>query len=651
MRLRRRVVSPMLAHLILFAVIILTIPRPAAAATYQALQEPVVGNGEVCRLSGILAQFYPGQLKQGDVAVFRLPAGFIWTTAALGEGQSAGRAAAQTTEQWNTADLAADNARYGPSNCNYVNVPRQHAGNDNGLFKGGTPVFQLARLSDSELRMELVAEPEAGQNCCFYLYLNRIYVDSGYRGVVSLYIDAPAGSGFAGGAVTSGRVSSAGVDPGTTIKCDRATTVYTGMLGQKIGAITITEAVPGDLQGGRTLTLQLPEGARWGNIDESKLAGRDVMASAFTGADARTLQLDFKTTSRSATTYKLEGLEVVLEPGLAGELKVRIGGTAGLTGELVVSRIAEPVSLRAAAVPEGKIGTVSRAGDITVAEKTAGLLKEGGWLVFELPAGVSFAAVPKVEVVGGNLRIEAARTKLLQDGGEDASRLAVYIGKGSTTAATLKVSDTRYFYSSNAPLGDLAVELKGDAVIEVNDKAAVERYYKFVGRTNTVEITGRTAFTLNSDRRIFPASDAAASTVNARVSALRPGELAALFTIGRKGYFVNGSARAMDVSPFIDRDRTYLPVRFVAQALGVAGEDIIWNQADRSVTLRKGNRLARMVIGSMVMRVNEIPVSMDAEPRIIEPGRTMLPIRWIGEALGASLEWDADTRTVMVTTQ
>ncbi len=41
-------------------------------------------------------------------------------------------------------------------------------------------------------------------------------------------------------------------------------------------------------------------------------------------------------------------------------------------------------------------------------------------------------------------------------------------------------------------------------------------------------------------------------------------------------------------------------------------------------------------------------VSFDVEPRIID-GRTMVPIRAIFEALGASVEWDNNTRTATAT--
>jgi hypothetical protein len=46
--------------------------------------------------------------------------------------------------------------------------------------------------------------------------------------------------------------------------------------------------------------------------------------------------------------------------------------------------------------------------------------------------------------------------------------------------------------------------------------------------------------------------------------------------------------------------------------------------------------------------VNGVQLTMDAVPEI-QSGRTMLPVRWMAQALGASIEWDAETQQVTVT--
>ena len=46
-------------------------------------------------------------------------------------------------------------------------------------------------------------------------------------------------------------------------------------------------------------------------------------------------------------------------------------------------------------------------------------------------------------------------------------------------------------------------------------------------------------------------------------------------------------------------------------------------------------------------RVNEEDISLDVPAEIIND-RTYLPLRKIGEALGCEVDWDGDTRTVII---
>ncbi|MBX6395394.1 MAG: copper amine oxidase N-terminal domain-containing protein, partial [Alicyclobacillaceae bacterium] len=77
----------------------------------------------------------------------------------------------------------------------------------------------------------------------------------------------------------------------------------------------------------------------------------------------------------------------------------------------------------------------------------------------------------------------------------------------------------------------------------------------------------------------------------------------------------------------------------------------VWNGADQSVTIFKGNSIVKMTVGSNTMIVNGVAVQMDVAPELYNDGRVMLPIRWIGQALGAELSWDQNTQTVTITSQ
>ncbi|MBC7344939.1 MAG: copper amine oxidase N-terminal domain-containing protein, partial [Clostridia bacterium] len=108
------------------------------------------------------------------------------------------------------------------------------------------------------------------------------------------------------------------------------------------------------------------------------------------------------------------------------------------------------------------------------------------------------------------------------------------------------------------------------------------------------------------------------------------------FTIGETKYVVNGQPFFMDVAPYIKNGRTYLPVRYVAYALGVPEGGIGYH--DGVVTLMD-DRVVQMTIGSKFLRVDAATISMDVAP-VTRGSRTMLPLRWIAQAFGANVDWD-----------
>ena len=63
--------------------------------------------------------------------------------------------------------------------------------------------------------------------------------------------------------------------------------------------------------------------------------------------------------------------------------------------------------------------------------------------------------------------------------------------------------------------------------------------------------------------------------------------------------------------------------------------------------LQKSVKLFLLQIGSKIMYVNDGPLDIDVPPIIIE-GRTLLPIRWVAEPLGAEVGWDGVERKVTV---
>lgn len=121
----------------------------------------------------------------------------------------------------------------------------------------------------------------------------------------------------------------------------------------------------------------------------------------------------------------------------------------------------------------------------------------------------------------------------------------------------------------------------------------------------------------------------------------------AVFVIGEAGYTADGVEKSMDMAPYIKEGRTFLPLCYAAEAIGIESSGISWNAAEQKVTLAKEEKVIQLTIGSPVMLVNGLPVDLDAAPEISHD-RTCLPMAAMAQILGAVVEWDPHTQTVTI---
>lgn len=107
---------------------------------------------------------------------------------------------------------------------------------------------------------------------------------------------------------------------------------------------------------------------------------------------------------------------------------------------------------------------------------------------------------------------------------------------------------------------------------------------------------------------------------------------------------INGQRVQSDVPPKIVADRTVVPARVVTEALGA---EVEWDGDSRQVTITFGSITVLLTIDDATAYVNSQAVTLDV-PAFIESDRTMVPLRFISEAIGARVGWNEDTRTVTV---
>lgn len=107
---------------------------------------------------------------------------------------------------------------------------------------------------------------------------------------------------------------------------------------------------------------------------------------------------------------------------------------------------------------------------------------------------------------------------------------------------------------------------------------------------------------------------------------------------------IAGTEVVPDVPPQIVDGRTLVPVRVVSESLGA---QVYWNAAAREVTIRDGDDLILIRIGDQRAWVNNRSFQLDVPAHIIDD-RTVVPLRFIAEAMGFKVDWDPYERLVSV---
>lgn len=109
-------------------------------------------------------------------------------------------------------------------------------------------------------------------------------------------------------------------------------------------------------------------------------------------------------------------------------------------------------------------------------------------------------------------------------------------------------------------------------------------------------------------------------------------------------YSINGEAKKMDAKPFIKNDRTLVPLRFIVEAIG--GE-VNWDNDNRLVTVISKGKTIELPIDSKTIKIDGKDVNID-QAAIIKGDRTFVPIRFIAENLDMVVNYINDTREIEI---
>lgn len=118
-------------------------------------------------------------------------------------------------------------------------------------------------------------------------------------------------------------------------------------------------------------------------------------------------------------------------------------------------------------------------------------------------------------------------------------------------------------------------------------------------------------------------------------------------SVGAVSLYVDTDLIQTDVPPTIVDGRTLVPMRAIFEALGA---EVDWDGVTRTATGTLGDHTVSIQVGSTAALVNGELRSLDVPAQIIQ-NRTMVPARFISEALGCTVSWDGETKTAAVANQ
>lgn len=424
------------------------------------------------------------------------------------------------------------------------------------------------------------------------------------------------------------------------ITVPEASSVKAGRLGEEIGSFIIEETSPGVLSEGRTITLKTGSGVKWSrsgsgtgsdpyvlsdppviDSDSSDLQGIEFSDWVFTGSNFDTIKTSITKSSSGANkgaTIAFKEACIDLKANIEGDINVTVGGSAGLSGELTVAKAIIPVT----AAIEGNCPSISIGkqdqpiADIIIAEKKANCIPDTGtkreiWL--EFPEGVTPTQPEKVEIIEGDIVID--KYSLQDDVGQPGRwYMVIETLYRSYNPSKIKISGIKISVDRSIPEGPVVVDLKGPGLLQSTNIFTEDEYMFKVAVANIV-------------------------------SSVTDSKYSSVFKIGDTKYTVNGVEQTLDVVPFVENSRTYLPVRYAAYGLGLTDADIFWDPATSTATFLKGSKAVQVRNGSDQLLINGVSMSMDV-PAQIKDGHFVVPIRFIGQAFGAGVEWDDASQTV-----
>ena len=419
--------------------------------------------------------------------------------------------------------------------------------------------------------------------------------------------------------------------------------------------LSVEENTGDILNTSRKATFTFPEGIEVAGV-EFKGVGSDFISEI----DGNVVTIKNYEKSGEESTGKTDfNVKFILNaaPTFTGDVNVTLGGQFDDV-TLKVATVKAPYTVTAKTSEVLIDYRYVPVNDIVITEAEEGILKEDDQIILGVEK-MDFEDAGKVEVTEGDIDVDVDIDDTLDDNDKkdndpvylyDAKNNAAYltltVNDESTEASTIVISGLELYLDRTLPVGGYALQNLG-AYDHSNDKAInilwensspdKDEYDAEASENEAYDaIFKYKAVTVNDSYVdvITSARDQDDSTTNKKI----------IITVGASTMAVGTETVNLDAPAYINSENyTMLPVRAISEAFGAT---VNWDAASRTVTVLSGQRIISMTIGSRTMYINGTPVAMNTTAAIVND-RTFIPVRDLANSLGISaINWTEASGTV-----
>jgi hypothetical protein len=411
----------------------------------------------------------------------------------------------------------------------------------------------------------------------------------------------------------------------------------------------------------RKIKFTLPEGVKIVDYDIDNV--KYVSSSALNGGtritgDGSTLEIfnkEMSITDNECAEFEIT-FYVSIDADFTGDITVSVSGAGIEDGEslddILIAQAVTPIKIESATTKTNLGYQATSTADITITETETGAFIENNKVIVAIDSlygsneigfadnDIDYSINGEVEIKNFNVKDGEIYFTIDKDSYNEPS---------SITLKNIQIGSTR-----SVPYGAYDLKVYGDAIVNNYDDD-VEDIYPTEGYTSSD----------NEDKEDLAYFDTTEGYKFADyfVVTTETGTLDNVVevTIGSTKAIVNGEEKDMGVAPYIQAasNSTLVPLRFIAIAIGIDSDNIesidesskiMWDTNTKTATILyaagNGQKIIQFTSGSNIMTVDGTAIAMENSVSTeISNDRLYVPFRALGQALGVTVNWNAETRT------